>query len=77
MLFADFAREMRHYGIEVMAPTGGGLRFKLKKRIDDAWVIYIVARHKNRIDDVYVRKTRRRFHLTPDDGVSNAEFDAV
>lgn len=77
MLFSDFERKMRHFGVEVIAPTGGGSHFKLKKLIDRAWVIYPVARHNNRIDNVYVVKARRRFRLRPEDGVSDAEFDAA
>ncbi len=47
----------------------------MKKRIDGITVNFIAVVHGKRVDNAYVRDARKRFKLTPKDGVSDKEFN--
>ena len=76
MPFSDFKRKLSYFGIKLKS-GGRGSHFKLSKVIDGIRVIYVVAVHHNKVDDVYVQGTRKRFHLTSEDGVSDQDFSKI
>jgi hypothetical protein len=64
---------MKRYGIEVRQGSKA-THFKLVKFIDEQKVFYTIAVHDETVLDCYVTRTRKRFKLTPKDGVSDRDF---
>ena len=75
MKLADFKRKFEKYGVRVFP---GSKHWKMEKEIDGRLVVYVFATKSGRhVARVYVDKARKRFKLTPDDGVSNKEFNSA
>ncbi len=70
---SDFKRKFETYGVSIVP---GGKHLKMRKVIDG--VVYtfpLPTIHGRLVKAVYIEKARARFKLTPDDGVSDEEFN--
>ena len=75
MKLADFIRKFEHYGVRVFP---GSKHWKMEKVIEGRLAVYVFAtRSGRRVARIYVDKARKRFKLTPDDGISDEEFNSV
>jgi hypothetical protein len=75
MPFHDFKRKFEAFGVRVeKRPRTSHIR--MRKVIGGETFIYVAVVHKNKVADVYVKKARKRFQLTPRFGVTDREFNA-
>lgn len=70
----DFERKFRAYGVKLSRSKRKPTHIKMRKRIGAQVVIYVAVEAGGGVDNLYVRKARRRFKLLPADGVSDKEF---
>ena len=71
----DFLRKCKSFGISVRQ-GGRGSHLVLTKEIQGSVATYVVPVHRNKVDPVYVPKTRKTFKMTPKDGVSDREWNS-
>jgi len=67
-------RILAKYGVEVESSGGKGSHIKFFKQFDDGRYSYPVPTHGKDVKSCYVAGCRKKFRLTPDDGVSDDEF---
>lgn len=73
--FNDFRRKFEHYGVVIFRKKK---HWAMRKVVDGVPVTYMFATiGGRRVDWVYVKAARKKFRLTPKDGVSDREFDAI
>lgn len=71
--FADFKRKFEAFGCSI---EPGGKHFILSRPYKGVVLKYPIPTKKGRwVLDIYVKKARRAMKLTPDDGVSDEDFD--
>lgn len=77
MQLNDFVRKMQSFGVTIRFT--GDNHLLLARLVNGVKLIYVVAvaHPKKEVDDVYVRKARRRLKLLPEDGISDKEFNCA
>ncbi len=66
--YNDFEKKMKRLGIQFKR-GGRGSHIKLSKKIKGTMVHYVIAKHGLKIEDCYVKGTKRAF------GISDEEFE--
>ena len=72
----ELRRILRRYGVVEDSSRGKGSHTLFDKQIDDGEFTYPISTHGQDVNPAYVKGTRRKFRLTPADGVSDDEFFA-
>lgn len=65
---------LKSYGVREDRSRGKGSHTLFEKEFSDGTVSYPVPTHGKNVKDCYVKGCRKKFRLTPDDGVSDDEF---
>ena len=72
----DFVRKFGAYGVSITKRKRSP-HYKMTKMIDGKLYIYPVPKKAGQhVKEIYVRKARKRFRLTPGDGVSDDDFNS-
>jgi len=65
---------LSRYGVEWNPGRGKGSHGSFQKLMNGGVYSYPIPRHSKDVLQCYVRGVRKKFKLTPDDGVSDAAF---
>ena len=70
----DLRRILRHFGVHEKKKRGKGSHTLFWKKFPNGVFSYPVPTTKSDIAACYVRGCRKKFRLTPEDGVTDDEF---
>ena len=72
----ELRRILERYGVAEDSSRGKGSHTLFFKQFDDGEFTYPIPTHSKDVNPAYVKGARRKFRLTPADGVSDDEFFA-
>ena len=70
----ELRRILKRYGVEEDSSRGKGSHTLFYKQFAEGEFTYPIPTHDKDVNPAYVKGARRKFRLTPDDGVSDDEF---
>ena len=70
----ELRRILKRYGVEEDPSRGQGSHTLFYKQFAEGEFTYPIPTHDKGVNPAYVKGARRKFRLTPADGVSNDDF---